>query len=112
MKAKKLKTEKPKRNSAGQFKKGVSGNTNGRTPLGEGKKDELWRAIHCVEVRLRRPWLEALIERSYSEPSLALGLLSRLFPCLKSIEVSGKLEQAMTVEEAKAIQEELRKNLA
>jgi len=108
---KKIKFKKPERQKNGQFKKGQSGNPAGRKPLGEGRKDELWRAIHCVETRLKRPWLESLIERSYSEPSLALGLLSRLYPSLKAVEMSGGINTSMPDAEAKLIQDELRKRI-
>jgi len=105
VKVKKLKFRKPKRQANGQFKKGFSGNPKGRQATG---KDELWQAIHCVEVRLKRPWLESIIERSYSEPSLALGLLSRLYPSLKAVEHSGRLESTMSTEEVEEIRKQLK----
>jgi len=98
------------RRTNGQFKKGVSGNPAGG-PKGGSKRDELRAAIERVETKIGKNWLEHQIKKSFDDVPLAIAILARLQPSLKAIEMLGAMGVGkLPEEEAKAIQEELRKN--
>lgn len=99
------------RKKDGQFKKGVSGNPAG-SKKGPRRQGQLLAAIEAVETKRGDNWLEHQIEKSYDDVALATAILARLHPSLKAIEMSGGISTIMLDEEAKAIQDELKKNHA
>ena len=101
------------RRKNGQFKPGVSGN-----PAGQGKQTsrqtELRLAIEAAEKSMDgRKWLEHQVLKSYEDTSLAIAIMSRLYPSLKAVEMLGMLGVGrMSDEESCEIQNILRQRYA
>lgn len=94
-----------------KFKKGQSGNPNGR-PKGSKNKysvAEMARAMQVVEKRKRQDFLDALIDASWGDATAMCNVLSFMMPKLKAVEVTGAiLGGDMDDDLAKAIQVKLR----
>ena len=95
-----------------------SGSNGGGRPKGSlsgARASELQAAITRVELdkcknkKKKKTWLDHQIEKSYNDTPLAIAILSRLYPALKSIEQVTFASDSMDDQEALGIQEELRK---
>jgi len=98
-----------KKNNKHGFKKGKSGNPKGRPKLGNTKADNLIRKIRKVEHDQGINVLEDFIERSLTSDTLAVALLKKLHPDLKSIEQITVPADSMTEKETADIRNEMRK---
>ena len=93
----------------GGWKKGVSGNPKGRPKLGSTKQDNLIRKIRKVEQDEGVNTVEDFIKRSLISDTMAIALMKKLYPDLKSIEQVTLASDSMTVQEADDIRKEMRK---
>ena len=93
----------------GGFKKGKSGNPKGRPKLGYTKDDNLRRKIRQVEHDLDVNTLEDFIERSLTSDTMAIALMKKRYPDLKSIEQVTIAADSMTQKEAADIRKEIAK---
>jgi len=89
--------------------KGVSGNPKGRPKLGDTKLDNLLRGIRAVEGKEKINILEDFIKRSLKSDTLAVALMRKLYPDLKSIEQVTLSADSLTKEEANEIRKKLAK---
>lgn len=113
---------KVKRNKNGHILAGSGSNGGGR-PKGSivlAKLSELQAAITRVELskslgkkgkklRAVEKWIDYQIKKSYTDTSLAIAILARLYPALKSIEQVSFASDAMDDTEAASIRAELQK---
>lgn len=96
----------------GRFLPGISGNPKGR-PLGSGYIDEFKNVLAAKEKAEKKSILEHLIERAFDDDRVLIAVVDRMLPTLKAVEMSGSVGVGMLLEEeAKAIQDELKKNYA
>lgn len=116
---------KVKRRANGTIIKGGGSNGGGR-PKGSSlhnlRVNELTREITQVELEMikesrtkkgkegkRYKWLQHLIRKSYDDTSLAIALLARMYPALKSIEQVSFAADAMQEDEAEQIRLEMQR---
>lgn len=94
----------------GKFAKGHSGCPTGR-PKGSKNKwsiSELTKAIDAVQKQKKKNWLKHLVQESYEDHALAIALLRKLMPDLKSIEdILSVYAPSMSEEQAEAIRKGL-----
>lgn len=77
------------RNRKGQVQYGSAGLPGAGRKLGNSKSDRLEAIIAEVSAEPRRKeWLKDLIRRSYKSESLSIALLNKLYPSMKSVEIS------------------------
>ena len=116
---------KVKRDKNGRIIKGGGSNGGGR-PKGSSlhnlRVNELTAAITEVELEeiknskttkgkkdRRTTWLKHLIKKSYDDTSLAIALLARMYPALKSIEQVSVAADSMMEDEVEQIRLEMQK---
>lgn len=116
-KKKKKKKKTGKTQAETKFKSGKdwNGNKNGR-PKGSKNKfsvAELQKAFEKAAKKNKgKTILEHLAEEAYSDSTLAVALMKKMLPDMRTIEMIGALVTEMSSEEAKRIQEQLRKRFA
>ena len=101
--------ESVKREKNGRIMAGSGGNGGGRPKgsLSGARLSELRQSISAVELRLKFNWLEEQIIKSREDTTLAVAILARLYPSLKSIEQITVATDSMEDEEAKQIRNEM-----
>jgi hypothetical protein len=70
------------------FKKGKSGNPNGR-PKGSGAIKELNEIIKTVEKRKQKKLFTHFVNRAYQEDKVLVALMKKLVPDLRSVDIQG-----------------------
>lgn len=107
-----------KRDKNGHILPGSGSNGGGR-PTGStsgARVEELKASISRVELEItkgksktktRGKWLDHQIRKSYEDTSLAIAILSRLYPALKAIEQVSYAADSMEEKEAEEIRKEL-----
>jgi len=72
------------------FKKGQSGNPNGK-PLGANTKVKaLEDAIRTVEKKKKKKLLIHAVETAFTDTKVLAAILKKIIPDLKAVEISGK----------------------
>lgn len=109
---------KVRRDSNGHILPGSGSNGGGRPKgsLSGAKASELMQSVSRVHLERRKPkskrkmisWLDYQVDKSYDDTSLAIAILARMYPALKSIEQVTLALDSMEAQEAADIRRELR----
>jgi len=99
-----------RRHKSGKFKKGSSGNPNGRVPLSVSRSESLMMALTRYEMNVkpdpRNIWDE-FVQQAFKDRTVLINLLKKLIPDLKSIQQISVEGGGLTKDEAVAIRREM-----
>lgn len=73
------------------YKKGQSGNPNGRPKTGAAELEKLREAIKHVEKKAGIKLYERAVAMAYKEPSMMAAILRKLIPDMQYVEHAGEV---------------------
>lgn len=81
-----------KRDNKGLWKKGESGNPNGRPPTGQAELEQLRAAIKKVSKKEEKSLFEHFIQRAYDNDGVLIAVMKKIIADMKHIEAEINIE--------------------